>query len=534
VAQRHDSIRRGRGDVKTPLNASRRARGLGTVQRRRSAFLSLGFGYTTLFVALARNIIFVPIYLRTIPLAEYGAWLATGGALALILINDYGLSGVVTQRISTNFGAGQFDRLGGLAGSAIAIGAVTSLLLTLISLALVPYVPGLAGLSPIQAVTVVACFKISIAANALGVIGATAASVIRSMQSAALAGSIVLAADIANIVVTLYGLFAGNGLYAIAVGLLARSLIVTIASLSGVWVLCARELGSRLTVVGSVIRNLLGESSRFFLSAIAMKLQAQANVFFVGASLGPTSAAVYGLTVRAHETVLMLIAQINGALVPSITHLVGSGDRERFRAVLFRVLVLIGTLAAFALTLTVILNAGFIRLWVGQYAFGGESVSVLMAVALFVSSISYVAYDGLLAQGKFRVISRSFTATSLLQVFLLMAFVHWGLWFAPLTTLITACIWGSVFWNSIIIDHGVRSAEIRQLAKEFVRIILFSVAAAAALMTLYPNANSWFALVVEGLFSSACLAGGYLVISPAIRAIASEEIRTTLDLFRAA
>jgi O-antigen/teichoic acid export membrane protein len=504
------------------------------IERRRNAFLGIGFGYTSLAVALARNILFVPFYLHTIPLAEYGAWLATGGALASILINDYGLSGVVTQRISTNFGAGKFNRLGGLAGSAIAIGSVMSLLLAAISLACVPFLPGLKNLTSVEAATVVACFKISIVANALGVVGATGTSVIRSMQKAMLAGSIVLAADVANVLVTLYGLFAGNGLYAIAGGLLARSLIATIISLYWVWKLCARELSSRLTVIGSVVRNLLGESSRFFLSAIAMKLQLQANVFFVGLALGPASAAIYGLTVRAHETILMLIAQINGALVPSVTHLFGSGNRERFRAVLLRLLVLIGTLTAFALTLTVILNAGFIKLWVGQYAFGGQSVSVLMAVALLVSSVSYVAYDGLLAQGKFRVISRSFLATSLLQIILLMGFAHRGMWVAPFATLITASIWGFVFWRGIVVDHGVSAAEVRRLLSEFVRILLLSTAVAAALMAFYPSANSWAALVVEGLLSSACLACGYLIFSAELRGIAAEEIRTTLRLFRAA
>ena len=39
------------------------------------------FGYASMMISLARNILLVPIYLHAIPLAEYGAWLATGGAL---------------------------------------------------------------------------------------------------------------------------------------------------------------------------------------------------------------------------------------------------------------------------------------------------------------------------------------------------------------------------------------------------------------------------------------------------------------------
>ena len=49
-------------------------------QRRRSAFLSMVFGYAGLMISLARNVLLVPVYLQKIPLTEYGAWLATGGS----------------------------------------------------------------------------------------------------------------------------------------------------------------------------------------------------------------------------------------------------------------------------------------------------------------------------------------------------------------------------------------------------------------------------------------------------------------------
>ena len=133
--------------------------------RRRSATLAMLFGYASLLISLARNILFVPIYLHNIPLAEYGAWLATGGALALILINDFGLSGVVIQKISVNFGAGDFEALGSLAGSALAIGSLMALLLSALSLACVPYLPGLQSLNPLQKHAVVNCFLIAVAAN---------------------------------------------------------------------------------------------------------------------------------------------------------------------------------------------------------------------------------------------------------------------------------------------------------------------------------------------------------------------------------
>jgi O-antigen/teichoic acid export membrane protein len=396
--------------------------------RRRNAILGMIFGYASLMLALARNVLFVPLYLHNIPLAEYGAWLATGGALALILINDFGLSGVVTQKISANYGAGNFDVLGSMAGSALVIGALMALLLTAISLASVPLLPGLQTLSSAEKQAVIDCFLIAVAANAIGLVGTTITSVIRSLQKALCAGSIVLFADVANVTVVVAGLYRGNGLYAIAQGMFARSCLLVVAGAIALAIVCSQSIPVSLAVRWAAVRELLGDSSRFFLSSIAMKMQSQANVVFVNAILGPSTAAIYSLTVRAHETVLMLIGQINAALVPSVTHLFGSGNLARFRAILLRLVLSIAAITGLALSMTVILNAGFLRLWLVNRTFPNQDISILMGTALFVSSLGYVAYDALVSQGKFNLVSKIFVLSSLLHVLLLALLLREGLW----------------------------------------------------------------------------------------------------------
>jgi O-antigen/teichoic acid export membrane protein len=499
--------------------------------RRRNAILGMVFGYASLLITLARNILFVPIYLHSIPLAEYGAWLATGGALALILVNDFGLSGVLTQKISMRYGAGDTGALGSLTGSALAIGSLMALLLSAISFACVPLLPGLQTLSTLQRHTVVMCFLIAIGANAVGLIGATTASVIRSLQKATTAGSIVLGADIANVIVTLASLYLGYGLYAIAFGMLARSVIMAVAGAIGVAIVCVFNMRIRPVIRWRAVRELVGDSSRFFLSSIAMKMQSQANVVFISWMLGPSSAAIYSLTVRAHETVLMLLGQINAALVPSVTHLVGSGNLARFRVVLLRLLLSITVVTALLLSLTVILNAGFLHLWVNQ-RFPGQEISILMGAALFVSSVGYVAYDALVSQGKFKLVSRVFVLSSLLQVLLLALLLRLGLWFAPTATLITTLAWASTFWKSLSDDIDLTSVEARALLIELARIVGFSVATVAVFLLFYPTANSWRGLFAEGLIGLGVLVCGHLLISATVRTIAREEIGMTIRALR--
>jgi O-antigen/teichoic acid export membrane protein len=501
--------------------------------RRRSAFLSMLFSWIGLIISLTRNILLVPIYLHKIPLPEYGAWLATGGALALMLVNDYGLSGVVTQRISASYGGGELAALGRLAGSALAIGAVLAVGLAVVSFALVPFLPGLATLNASESHIVVMCFVFAIGANSFGVIGATALSVIRSLQQVTVMGAVTLIAELANVVLILAGLFGGYGLYALAAGLLVRSLIILVGGLVGVWYLCARRFGTPLEIELAAVRGFLGEASRFFLSSIAIRLQAQSNVFFIGSILGPASAAIYSLTVRAHDTVLSVIVLINGSLVPSVTHLLGSGDVGRFRVVVLRLLIFLAALTALAMTVTVILNPAFLTLWVGKRAFAGQSVSILMAAAVFITSIVSVAYDALLAQGRFRLVTRFFVITSILQMVLLASLLRWGVWVAPLVTIVVISVWGTAFWLNVASNIHVTASETRTLVAELTRVLAVSVAGATAFMMFYPGADSWTSLAVEGSISALCLTTAYLAASPTLRRISYEEIGTTFRLFRA-
>jgi O-antigen/teichoic acid export membrane protein len=500
-------------------------------ERRRNTLQGIIFGYASLAIALARNVLLVPTYLRHIPLAAYGAWVATGGALALILINDYGFSGVVMQRISASHGARQFTAAGRLAGSALAISGILAVVLSAISLALAPFLPAISQLAPAQHDEIIACFMLAVASNGLGVVGQSAISIIRSLQRAELAGAITLCAEIANVTVIVAGLHLGYGLYSLAGGLVMRAVVLTLGGLGAVWPV-TRGLGARIEVHVAEVRDLTAESLRFFLSSIAIKLISQANVLFVGMILGPAAAAVYSLTVRAYETVVLLIGQITGYLVAPITHLFGSGNRARFSAVIARVFVLLSALTSYALTLTVILNPAFLSLWVGARAFGGQAVSVLMGAAMLVCLVGGVAYDALLAQGRFSVITRYYAIASVLQVAALLLLLRHGMWGAPLATLLTSGIWVRGFSARVAETLGLEPGEWRRHAFAFARIVLISAALAWLFALLYPMPQSWGALLVEGIFAATCLAAAYLSISASLRKVVYEELGITTRLFR--
>jgi O-antigen/teichoic acid export membrane protein len=492
--------------------------------RRRAVAWSMVFGYGALALTLIRNVVLVPIYLHYIDLGEYGAWLATGGALAQILVTDFGLAGVVVQRVAHSLGAGDLVRLRALIGAGLANGAALALALTLLCVVLAPVLPTMHGLSESQAHRVLQCFLLAVCANGFAVVGNTGTGIIRSMQRAAAAGSIILIADLVGVIATVSALLLGLGLYALPLGLLGRSLTTMVGglgALAGVWI---RERWPRLRFDRTESLSLWRDSLQFFLTSVAMKLQSNANVLFVGMLAGPHSAAIYGLTVRAHETVLLLIAQTNTALAPSLAHLLGENGRGRFRDLLLKLLYITAAISAVGMATTVALNEMFVRLWVGATAFGGTAISVLMGIALWVASIAYVAYEALLADGQFRPIARTFIAASALHVLLLLVLVPWGLWGAALALLLTTLSWGAVLWRRVALNIRFSGSEAVHATAEIGKIVLICAAATALVELVFPKVASWYNLTAEGMACVSASALALFLLRPNLRQLVREEL----------
>jgi O-antigen/teichoic acid export membrane protein len=492
------------------------------------------FGYSALALALARNIVLVPVYLRHIALGEYGAWLATGGALVQLVVTDFGLAGVVTQRVAHRYGAGKSSQLGPLIGAGLVNGALLATLLTALCLVFAIFLPATQGLTAAQAHRVLQCFLLAVAANGLAVIAGTAAGIVRSLQRAIAVGTITLVADLASVFVTVVALLADFGLYSLAIGMLVRSVLATIGSLALLGMLAMREQQLRWSIGWEESRALWRDSAQFFLTSIAMKLQSNANTLFVGILAGPQSAAIYGLTVRAHETVLMLIAQINTALGPSLAHLVGEEKHARFRALILRLVPVMAVIAALGMTLTVTLNETFVRLWVGPAHFGGQLTSIVMGFAMWVASVAYVAYEALLARGEFARIARTFIAASALHVLLLLILVRLGVWGAPVAVLLTTVCWGTVLGRQVIRDAALSAREVLGIGGEVALIAAIAVAVGAGFAFAYPKSGGWLGLVTEAMICGLALVGALLVLLPRLRRQIREEFSLTLRAMRAA
>ena len=502
--------------------------------RRRHVFVwSAVFGYGSLAFTLARNVLLVPVYLNHIALAEYGAWLATGGALAQLLVADFGLSGVLTQRVASQSGAGAAG-LRSLMGAGLANSLALALALGAASSLIAAWLPATQGLDAAQRARVMDCFFIAVGANSLGVLSLAGIAALRGGQKPGLAGAVMLGADILSVTVTLVCLFARLGLYAIALGLLVRSACVALGSLSSVLLTWRGALRDwRPNWLDSLA--MWRDTARFFVTSIAMRLQSQANILFVGMLLGPHWAAVYGLTVRAHETVHMFMGQLNASFGPVLAHLAGAGQGARLDAVIRSLLPLVAALAAVGAVGVLVLNQSFVTLWAGPEAFGGAALTLTMALALWVTQLSFVGYEALLARGDFAYIARVFAIGSVVHVITVLTALEWlGVWAAPLALLCSSLSWGWLAWRRVAVQMRAAGAGPGAALGEAGVIGLAGAICGALLLAFLPPATSWSMLAAEAVMTALLVAAVLLIVRPGLRRTLRDEILSTLRAMRAA
>jgi len=498
--------------------------------RRSNTIWNMFFGYANIGVSLVRNILLVPLYLKYIDLAEYGAWLATGSVLLNMIMTDFGLAGATTQRVSFFSGKQLNERLGQVIITSFLSSIIIALLLSLITWLAAPYITGSMQLEGAMADRLHECFLLAMFANAIVIPGMISISILKSLKYTIQAGVIYTVTDIISLICSVILLFSGYGLYAIVLGLVTRSALLMLISVFYCYFKCKRDYQLRTEVSISEARILFSNTGYLFLSTLAMKIQTQSDVFFVGLFSGPTSAGVYGLTLRGFETVFLLVSQINHGLAPSLANLYGSADKERLRQVVTKLPLIILFVGAVGLGCFVLLNRAFVTLWVGEHAYAGDMMTCLLGISGYVFLLGAVAYDILGAFAEYRMISRVFLFTALvhvLTIFLVIEFIN--PWVVPLAMLVSTSVWGSIFWKYVTARLGANTSGTGLLSIDLLTMGITTFITVCALWQINPVINDWFTFSIYAIALIFVLSFVNLLVGKKVRNTVLGEIKITFN-----
>jgi O-antigen/teichoic acid export membrane protein len=490
--------------------------------RRRATTWNLAFAYGSVALALVRNLALVPIFLHFIEAREYGAWLATGGVLAYLLMLDFGLMGVLQQRAAEAYGSSDLVLLARRVGTGLAVTLLLALLSALLTAAVSPWVPGMMRLSGEAADRLAICFLIVGLANSVNLLALGARAVLRGLQRPLIPGLATLGSEVAGIALTLLLLWDGRGLYAVALGLGLRGLLNAVVNTVGCAWACRSLLGLRLSWSMEEARSFWRSSVYVFFAAIAVRLQGRSDAFFVGWILGPEAALVYGLTIRAHETVRLVTVHVVGAVQPSLAHLHGSGNAERVRQVVVTMLHLLAALSGLGMCGVVVFNGAFMRLWVGEPLYGGLLLTALVACFGYVADLGSAQYGTLLALGRFRSLCRLVWTGTLVRLPLLVILLGAvGLWGAAAAAIVGAALQTALSSQMAARLLALGRKQSLRIAAGVARSTLPLVGLTLLALALGLDPQSWLAL---GLGAAAFAGLASLVLTAASPSLVRELV----------
>jgi O-antigen/teichoic acid export membrane protein len=478
-------------------------------------------GYVSQIVMMVLGLWLTPFLLHRIGQHDYGLWLVGTQILFYLALLDFGVVALVPRE--TAYATGRMGAGGNREELSLLIGQTARLVLwqtpfvVLAALAMWLLLP--AEWEPLRRPMAAVLFAF-VLMFPLRIFQA----VLQGLQDLKALAQTTLSAWLVGIALTVVLVFAGFGLYALALGWVTTQLLVIPVLLYRFKRKFPGVLPRRLSrLPWNAARKKLINGFWVSINQIAVVLLAGTDLLIIGKLLGPAAVVPYVCTGKL-ITVLANQPQMLGQLaVPALSELRVQTERDHLSGVCIAlsqaILIVSGAVVCVALAT----NRGFVSWWVGAQQFGGFWLTVLVLLNMLLRHCSLTVSYMLFSFGR----ERRLAITSLLDgsVTVCSAIIltrYFGIIGAPLGMLLGVClvtlpgnISALAASNVIPISHFFRS-----LAPWAWRFTALALAAGAFAQRFTPNSFITLAasaLIVASLYAVVMLPiawrdplGGYL------------------------
>lgn len=482
--------------------------------RTQTTVWNLFFHYASIALMVISGLVLVPVYLKFIPLQDYGAWLATGNILVWITAVDPGLSTVLQQRVGFAYGRKDYPEMGRVIVSGAALGFVLSLVPVLLALVLAPYIPGLLKLqATVDTATLLKAFVLAGFGTTLSIFSFSLTAVNQGLLSSVGIGVIYVIVHALDIIVTILLLWRGWGLMAIAFSFVLRGSGMLLGNAGYLLWRVGKEKIS-LSFSFSGLMALSKVLSFTFFSKAGSLIISNMESFLVARFVGAEHVPILALTKKSLDMSRIAVERPPLAFMPAISHLFGAGEISKVRINLVRLFRIL--LWTFGLIVggVFVLNESFVGLWVGNQYFAGELINAVLCFNFVLVAMHTTLSNLALSLGDIKKNSLvSFTQSvlyALLAVLLGRAYGMIGIVTAMSVSILMISAW--YYPRSIASLISLSSQDIRALRNEALFVLLVS-ALGIAVFSHLPSAGivGFLALVV--LFFAAYSSGLWAVSS---------------------
>lgn len=483
-----------------------------STSRRRAALATLTGSTTSVLIVSIQTVVLIPLYLHAIGPRLYGAWLGSGDVLAWMQALDLGLPNLMIQRIGAAHGRGDWRAVAEYFAAGMLILALVALVVALAGFAVSYLLPGLMGLTGDEAYVLQSCFIVGSIASALNLFTNSIVGFSRGIQNTAFMNVVSVVSFLVGFGVSLSLVLTGWGLWAIALGLIARagfflvgSAIFAVGSLRG-------SLLHFFRVRRSLLREFLVVSPVAALGGISYALMNQSESAIVAIFLRPELAAVLTLTRKAVDVARSLVDMIAFATYGGFAHLVASEQRHRAMLVHAEINSLRLSLALAMASAYMTVNASLLSVWVGSAQYGGALLTILMAVQFVTVGGSYLMNYLYRATGPGPVVrgSVALIVECVIRVPLMIGLLRvLGLIGIPLAGTITAIVSGWLAYRWTLGEVSPYSAPpVSSSRRVWVgRAVVWSV---GMLACVFARWESWAYVLIAG--SAIAVVGGAVLV----------------------
>jgi O-antigen/teichoic acid export membrane protein len=486
------------------------AKRLPEVSRRRAALATLfGSSTSTLIVAI-QAVVLIPLYLQTIGPRLYGAWLGSGDVLVWLQAFDLGLPNVLIQRVGAAHGRGDRKAASEYFASAMVVMAVMAVVAGAVAVVASPWVPRLMGISGVEAAVLQRCFAVAAIGAAMNLFSNGIVGFSRAVQRTAFLNVVTIAATFCGFAVSLGLVLTGAGLWAIALGLVTRSLLVLSGGLVFVAVHARNALRRDYRPRAAMLRELVAVLPATALGGLGYSVMNQSESIIVASCLRPELATVLGVTRKVLEVGRGLIDTIAFATYGGFAHLATSGERHRVLHAHSEISAVRSSMAVVAAAAYMTVNASVVGLWVGSAQYGGPTLTILLALQFIVVGGSFLTNYLYRALGPVMRGSLALAAESVLRVPLMIGLVLWlGLAGIPLAGTLTAAVFAAIVHRWTVKEvSGFAEPYSAPLRRSLVaRIMVFVV---GALLCVFSRWSSWLGVGIAGV--AVASVGGALLL----------------------
>jgi O-antigen/teichoic acid export membrane protein len=255
------------------------------------------------------------------------------------------------------------------------------------------------------------------------------------------------------------------------------------------------------------------------LSRVVSQLAGNIEVALVSAVMGPSTAAIYGITERTFRLVQGFINPIVGSAFSGLAHLMGERGPSALLAPLRELRGLYTLVVSVTIPCILVINRDFITLWVGADKFGGTLLSAALALSSVL--VTQVLFLGLVSSATGQVRSTAYLTglEAVIRVPLIVLGLHfYGPAGMALSTSFGCALLAFLAYPAVIGKGlGLIRRKARVVGNDGLLGILACLPLSGMAARYLPVAAHWLTLVVKGGATALALLSVTVLLNEAAR-----------------